>query len=188
MWLYEHIDETRKQLLSKNIIDLSGKVDEDMAMYVRDALMMLTANNNPAIKVIITSGGGNVTVSLAIYDMLKNYPGKKTGLVISFCRSMAVVILQACDERLALPHSLVGVHSILVDIEKLPSSITFTPKKILEFVEKVVKDARSAQGIIENIYRRRTGQTLKAIRQVSNKDYDMTAQEALTFGLIDAII
>ena len=77
MWLYEHIDETRKQLLSKNIIDLSGKVDEDMAMYVRDALMILTANNNPAIKVIITSGGGNVTVSLAIYDMLKNYPGKK---------------------------------------------------------------------------------------------------------------
>ncbi|PJE58545.1 MAG: hypothetical protein COU81_00180 [Candidatus Portnoybacteria bacterium CG10_big_fil_rev_8_21_14_0_10_36_7] len=182
MWKYEHIDETRQQLLSKGIIDLSGDIDEDMAMYIRESLMILATKGNPDIKIIITSNGGNVGVGLAIYDMLRIYPGRVTGEAKSFCRSMATVILQACDHRMASANSKIKIHNVLV--KDLSLSVLRNPQKITKLIASLEAD----QKIINNIYSLRTGRSLKKITRESDKDIIMTAQEALEFGLIDEII
>ena len=188
MWKYDHIDETRQRLLLKGIIDLGGEVDEAMAMYVRDALMILATNDNPDIKVIIISDGGDVRVGLAIYDMLKSYHGKIIGIISGFCRSFAMVVLQACGERLSLPHSRMNIHDILVDIEKLKSEVILDPVQLNQYCESLVHNVRQDQQAIDEIYSLRSGQPLEVIRQLSGKNRNLTAQEALEFGLIDKIV
>ncbi len=188
MWKYEHIDETRQRLLSKGIIDLGGDIDEAMVMYVRDSLMILATNDNPDIKVRITCDGGNVRVGLAIYDMLKGYPGHCTGIVFGFCRSFAVVVLQACNCRLALTHSTMKIHDVLVDIEKMKSEVILNRHKLDRFMESLAQDVKRDQKAINRIYSSRSGQSLKAIRQLSKEDHELTAKEALKLRLIDGII
>lgn len=182
MWDYSHIDETRQRLLSKCILDLCGEIDEEMAMYVRDSLMVLAANDNPDITVVLTSNGGDVTVGLAIYDMLVRYPGNITGEVKSFCRSMATVVLQACGHRIASANSQIKIHNVLVS--GLSLSVLRNPKKIAALIEDVEDDQRT----INKIYSLRTGQNFKTVTRESDKDIGMTAQEALEFGLIDEIV
>ncbi len=182
MWDYDHIDETRERLLSRRVIDLCGEVDENMAMYVRDSLMMLVANDNPDITVVITSNGGEVSVALAIYDMLVNYPGKVTGEIKSFCRSAATLIFQACGRRVISPNSKIKIHNILVS--GLSLSVMRNPKKIAIVIAGLEADQRT----INKIYSLRTGQSLKKVEKESNRDIEMTAQEALEFGLVDEII
>lgn len=188
MWKYEHIDETRQRLLSKGLIDLGGEINEEMAMYVREALMILATNDNPAIKVIITSDGGNVRVGLAIYDMLKSYHGRVTGVICGFCRSSAMVVLQACGERLSLPHTKMKIHDVLVNIQELKSEVILNRRQFNQFYESLARDVRQDQRAINKIYSSRSGQSLRFIRQLSEEDRNLTVQEALEFGLIDKIV
>lgn len=97
-------------LLSRGIVDLRGNVTGDTFEYVRDCLTSLTAKDCPDITVWITSDGGSIDAGLNIYDMLRNYPGRVTGLVIGSARSIALVILQACNERQAYINSTVFLH------------------------------------------------------------------------------
>lgn len=182
MWDYSNIDATRRELLVRRVLDLCGEIDEDMAKYVRDSLIMLAANDNPDITVLITSNGGDVTVGLAIYDMLVRYPGKITGEVKSFCRSMATVVLQACSHRVATANSQIKIHNVLVN--SLSLSVLRNPKKIASLIEDVEADQRT----INKIYSLRTGKSFKTVTKESDKDIGMTAEEALEFGLIDEIV
>lgn len=182
MWKYSHIDETRQKLLSKGIIDLGGEMDENMAMYIRDAMRILATNDNPDIEIIITSNGGNITIGLDIYDMIRTYPGKTTGRVESFCRSIATIVLQACDHRLASRHSEIKIHNVTV--YKIKYDLITDPNKL----DKFITELRSDQKKINEIYIKRTRRTANKIASQSKKDENMTAQEALKFRLIDEII
>lgn len=188
MWKYDHIDETRQRILSRGIIDLGGDIDEDMGMYVRDSLMILAANENPDIKVIITSDGGNVKVGLAIYDMLKCYPGKITGIISGFCRSFASVVLQSCEVRLALPHAKMKIHDVLISIENLRSAVILNRGQLDQFMESLAQDVKQDQRAINDIFSLRSGQTLQTIRQLSREERELTAKEALKLRLIDGIV
>ena len=105
------LNQEQFALLSRGIIDLRGTVTEDTFEYVRDCMTALVANDSPEITVWITSDGGSIDAGLNIYDMLRNYPGYVTGLVIGKARSIALVILQACDERQAHTNSTVFLHN-----------------------------------------------------------------------------
>lgn len=188
MWKYDRMDEIRHKLLAKGIVDLAGEVDESMALYVREAIMILTANDQPDITIMITSNGGNVAVGLCIYDMLQNYSGEKTGIVNGFCRSMTTVILQACDHRQAMTHARIKIHDVVVDVEKLKTSIILDKKILHDFTTKMVDGVKYDLKVINGIYSRRSGQPLKAVSRLSKENRDLTAKEALAFGLIDQII
>lgn len=188
MWKYDHIDETRQRLLSKGVLDLGGEVDEAMAMYVRDALMILVANGSPNIRVGITSDGGDVKVGLAIYDFLNCYPGRITGIVGGFCRSFAMVVLQACELRLSLPHARMKIHDVLVDIEKIKSEVILDRSLFDKFYDDLVIEVKQNQLDINQIYSLRSKRSIDFIRQLSEEDREISAQEALEFGLIDRIV
>ncbi len=175
------LDEIQSKLLDKNIIDISGEIDSDMAYYIRECLRRLVANGSPDIIVTITSHGGIISISLDIYDMLRLYPGKKIGKVIAHADSMATVILQACDIRQCARHATMLIHFI-------DTRISFDKMINLKKIKKVVSKTNDSQVLIDSILSRRTGNKVSTIRRTYLKEKDMSAKEAKEFGLIDEII
>lgn len=182
MWKNNCLDETRKALLEQNVIELGGDVDREMALYVREALLRLIAKGAPPIKVIITSEGGNLGFGLDIYDALRLYPGEKEGIVLGCAKSMAAVILQACQKRKIARHGHLLIHHVL---RMEPTSLAiFSSKKE---VAKIIRDLGKSQEKIYQVLKARTKKTLAAIKRQCKKADHMTAQEALAFGLVDEI-
>ncbi|NCN07901.1 hypothetical protein GW933_04455 [Candidatus Falkowbacteria bacterium] len=188
MWKYDSIDPIRESLLFRHILDLSGPVDEEMAKYVHEAMIILQTEGNPDIRIMITSNGGNVDVGLCIYDLIKNYPGHVTGTVTTFCRSVAMAILQACDYRLAYFHAHLKIHDVLVDVNKLEASNVLNPRAFAKFMEQLVQGVKKDSQRINNIYVKCSGQSKKSISQISKAGQDLSAEEALAYGLIDEIV
>lgn len=181
MWENNKLDETQRGLLNQNIIAIGGEVDPDMAMYIREALLRFISKGSPAIKVLITSGGGSVAIGLDIYDLLRDYSGEKTAVVQGHAYSIAAVILQACEKRVAMSHSHILIHHISrkeVGLDTLREEV-----KIIEVREEM----EDIQKKIYKILSEKTGHTVQEINEECIKDRLMNAEEALKFGLIDEI-
>lgn len=169
-------------LLDQNVIDIVGKVNEETAFYVREALQRLTVRGSPPIKVVISSEGGNYGVGLAIYDMLRFYEGAKTGIVNGFCNSTASIILQACETRQCMRHATILIHNILEP--EMSLSVLRDPKKLRETIEDMEKGQARGDAILIA----RTKRTAEEVAAANNEEKRMCAEEALAFGLIDEII
>lgn len=182
MWRNNHLDQTQLELLNQSTIDLGGEVDEDMILYVREALLRLTVKGSPSITVLITSRGGSVEVGLDIYDALRLYTGEKTGIVLGFAKSMAVLILQACEKRKCMRHATLLIHHI--SRREVSLDILRDPIKLKE----VRDDLEASQSRLYVILGARTCKTVDVIREECAKERDMTAEEALAFGLVDEVI
>ena len=174
--------ETHNNLLLKDSLWLGGKVDGDMADYVGESFAKLMARGAPPITVYITSSGGSVTVGLDIYDMLSVYPGRVKGVVAAFARSIAVVILQACTTRTAFEHARILIHHISTQ------EITLDEMRSWKKKQEILADMEKNQERLYRILSRRTGKPVADIRRTCKKNKDMTAREALAFGLIDDIM
>jgi ATP-dependent Clp protease protease subunit len=182
MWIHNKLDDVHRGLLDHGIVEISGDIDGDMAMYVREAMLRLTAKGSPAVKVIITSGGGSVSCGLDIYDTLAYYSGEKTGVVQGFAKSMAAIVLQACQKRQSMRHAYLLVHHISTTQVGLDSM----RKKAK--MARIKKEAEDDQVRLYKILGDRTGHTVSEIRRACAKNQSMNAEEALEFGLIDEII
>jgi len=183
MWKFNEVSEDHQKLLNKGIIDIAtDNIDGEAAIYVRQSLHILTTMDTPDITLIITSDGGEVEAGLAIYDMIRLYPGKVTGRVVGYARSMAVIILQACDVRECTQHSLIKIHNILRDKVSL-SSLRSKHK-----LDKLYKDMECRQASLYRVLSQRSGQSISSVRKACGKEENWTAAEALRFGLIDKIV
>lgn len=167
--------------LEKGIIYLDGQIEEGTFLYVYRCMELLRLKENPPIQINITSAGGDVDSGQLIYDLIRLYPGDTTGRVIGFARSIAQIILQACDKREALQHSFHMLHYVSerISLDKIENE---------EKLEKFTKTLRKEQEKINRILRKRTKRPLKSIISLCDKGEDITAQEALDFGLIDEIL
>ena len=182
MWPHNKLDEVQRGLLEQNIIEIGGDINEDMAFYVREALLRLVGKGSPSIKVLITSNGGSVRYGLDIHDGLKYYAGEKTGVVQGIAKSMAAVVLQACQKRHSLRHSWLLIHHVSTTEVSLDS--LRDPAKMA----KIKEDAETDQARIYKILSDRTGHNVDEISAECAKNQQMNAEEALSFGLIDEII
>ena len=178
------LSSLQRGLLEKRIIDLRDEVDDRMFEYVRECMALLSLKNNPPIHIKITSDGGSVTSCLFIHDLFRLYPGQKTGTVIGFARSTAAVILQACDKRQAAQNSLLLIHSVMISMSRVPLD-EFNDTK--EFGKRL-KNSRADQERLYLILERRSGKSRSDIVALCKEDRDLSAEEALAFGLIDEII
>lgn len=177
----QELTPTQFALLERDVLYLEGDVCGEMVDQVHFSLMDLEGRGSPPIEIRIYTGGGDVHAGLAVYDFLRRYKGKKTGIVYGYARSMGAVILQACDERLCLPHSTVLIHHVSTQSVSLDD---------LEDPERLDRLRRSMQDDQETLYEilvARSGKSKEEVREACKKDKDMTAKEALEFGLIDRI-
>ncbi len=167
-------------LIKNRIIGIDGEINGSVVKYIKECFSKLVIAGSPDIAVIISSNGGSVKAGLDVYDLLRLYPGKKIGLVVGNARSMASIILQACDTRYATLHADIMIHHIRKEI----SLKTLTDENELK---KLIKNLESDQAEIFAILSKRTGKSVAEVEKLSIEEKDMSVANAKAFGLIDDI-
>ncbi len=168
------------RLLKDRIIFLGTSVDDSMANTVIAQLLFLE-NQNPDkdIKLYINSPGGSVTAGMAIYDTIQYIKPAVSTICVGMAASMAAVLLAAGTKgsRLALPNAEIMIHQVMGGMEGQASDIKIRAERILR-----IKDR------LNQILVKHTSKELSQIEKDTDRDYFMTADEALAYGIIDKVI
>ena len=165
--------------LSDGVLFIKGTIDTAMAVRFASCMLMLSKERRD-VRIYICSEGGEVNAGLMMYDVMQSFQGKMEVFCIGRAASMAAVLLAGGQKgrRYILPHSRVMIHEPLIagGLGGSASSIERTAKSILE-----VRD------ITNGILARHTGHTLQEVNKATELDNEMTAQQAVDFGLCDEI-
>ena len=168
------------RLLRERIIFLGTPVD-DMVANLIVAQMLLLDSENPEkdIMLYINSPGGSVTAGLAIYDTMQHIRADVCTICLGQAASMGAFLLcsGAKGKRMALPHSRVLIHQPLGGAQGQATDIEIQAQEILR-IKKTLNEIMASN----------TGQSIKKIEKDTDRDYIMTPQEALEYGMIDKVI
>lgn len=168
------------RLLKDRIIILGDAIDNNVANSVVSQLLFLDAQDSDKdIYLYVNSPGGSVTAGLAIYDTMNFIKADVQTIVIGLAASMGSVLATAGTKgkRFALPNSEIMIHQPLGGAQGQATEIEIAAKNILRTRERLNKILAEA-----------TGQDLETIDRDTDRDYFMTAEEALEYGLIDDIM
>lgn len=167
------------RLLKDRIVFLSGEVGDDMANTVAAQLLFLEMENPDAdISLYINSPGGSVTAGMAIFDTMQYVKPQIRTVCIGMAASMGAFLLMAGEKgkRFALPNSEVMIHQPSGGARGQATDIQIHADWILKTKAKMNQ-------MISDM----TGQPLAKVEQDVERDYFMTAQEALAYGIVDKI-
>lgn len=168
------------KLLKERIVFLGSAIDDNVANIVI-AQMLFLESEDPTreISLYVNSPGGYITSGLAIYDTMQYIKSPVVTMCIGQAASMAAVLLGAGEKgkRFALPHSRVLIHQPLGGAQGQATDIGIQAKEILRTREE-----------LNNILSRHTGQPIDKIGQDTERDFYMTATQAVEYGIIDEIV
>ena len=168
------------RLLRERIIFLGTQID-DMVANLIVAQMLLLDSENPEkdIMLYINSPGGSVTAGLAIYDTMQHIRADVQTICLGQAASMGAFLLCSGTKgkRMALPHSRVLIHQPLGGAQGQATDIEIQAQEILR-IKKTLNEIMASN----------TGQSIKKIEKDTDRDYIMTPQEALEYGMIDKVI
>lgn len=168
------------RLLKERIIFLGTAIDEHVANLVIAQLLFLEAEDPERdIMLYINSPGGLVTAGLAIYDTMQYIKPDICTICVGQAASMAAVLLAAGakGKRYALKHSRILLHQPIGAFQGQATDVEIQAKEILRLRE-----------ILNEILSKHTGQDKEKIRQDTERDFYMSAEEALSYGLVDKIL
>ena len=168
------------RLLKDRIVMLSGPIDDAVANSVIAQLLFLDAQDpDKDIYLYINSPGGSVSAGLAIFDTMNFINADVQTIVIGMAASMGAFLLAAGEKgkRYALPNAEVMIHQPLGGAQGQATEIEIAAKHILK-----------TRDTLNKILAERTGQTLKVIARDTDRDNYMSAEEAVKYGLVDAIM
>ena len=171
-----------RQLFSKRIIVLSEGIGPEVARRVISQLLAFeAADPEKEILVILNSPGGEVSSGFAIYDTMRFIRPKVKILVAGLAASIATVILMGAEknDRMSLPNSRLLIHQPLIPgaVQGQASDLEITAREIVKTREK-----------LSILYHKETGQPIERVQRDIERDYWMSADEALTYGLIGRIV
>ncbi len=171
--------DNNETLLKTRSILISGEIDTKMAEKVVNQLLMLEAENDDPIKVFIDSPGGDVDSAYAIFDMIRFVKPKVTMIAMGLAASAGALILLAGDKenRFGFPNSHYLIHQPLSGIRGVATEIEIHAKEIEKTRQK-----------INALIAKETGKSLAQVEKDTDRDYWMSAEEALDYGLISKII
>ncbi len=168
------------RLLRERIIFLGTPID-DMVANLVVAQMLLLDSENPEkdIMLYINSPGGSVTAGFAIYDTMQHIRSDVSTICLGQAASMGAFLLSSGTKgkRLALPHSRILIHQPLGGAQGQATDIEIQANEILRIKKS-----------LNNILANNTGQPLKKIEKDTDRDYIMTPEEAVEYGMIDRVI
>ena len=168
------------RLLKDRIVMLTGPIDDAVANSIVAQLLFLDAQDpEKDIYLYINSPGGSVSAGLAIFDTMNFIKADVQTIVMGMAASMGAFLLAAGEKgkRYALPNAEVMIHQPLGGAQGQATEIEIAAKHILHTRERLNK-----------ILAERTGQTLKTIARDTDRDNYMTAEEAVKYGLVDAVM
>lgn len=165
------------KLLTNRIIFLEGEINDNISNLIVSELLYLDSISNEDIYLYINSPGGSITSGFAIYDTLNYIKSEVITIGIGLCASMAAFLLSSGNKRYSLPNTEIMIHEPLGGTKGQATEIKIVTDQILKLREKLNK-----------ILSKNTKQTLSRIKKDTQRDYYMTPEEALNYGLIDKII
>lgn len=167
------------RLLEDRIIFLTGEITDETANSVVAQLIFLEGKDpEKDISLYINSPGGSVSAGLAIYDTMNFIKCDVTTICVGLAASMGAFLLSSGTKgkRFALPNSEIMIHQPLGGAQGQASDIEIQANHI-----KRIKDK------INNILSKQSGQPLEKVQKDTDRDFYMSADEALEYGLIDKI-
>ena len=168
------------RLLKDRIIFLGGVIDDNLANIIIAQLLFLESEGRQKdITLYVNSPGGLVTATMAILDTMNYVRSDVSTVCVGQAASGAAIILSAGakGKRFALPNAEIMIHQPLGGTEGQASDIAITAKQILKIKEKLNK-----------ILAKHTGQTIAQVEKDSDRNYFMSADEAVKYGLVDSIV
>ena len=168
------------RLLKERIIFIGEQVEDHMANTVIAQLLFLESEDTEKpITVYINSPGGSVTAGLAIYDTMQYIKPDVSTLCMGQASSMGALLLAAGakGKRMALPNSRIMIHQPLGGVQGQATDIEIQAKEMMK-----------VKNTIHNILVEHTGQPIEKIREDTVRDYFMSAEQAMEYGIIDRVI
>ena len=171
--------DNNETLLKTRSILISGEIAKKMAEKVVNQLLMLEAENDDPIRVFIDSPGGDVDSAYAIFDMIRFVKPKVIMIAMGLAASAGALILLAGEKenRFGFPNSHYLIHQPLSGIRGVATEIEIHAKEIEKTRQK-----------INALIAKETGKSLAQVEKDTDRDYWMSAEEALDYGLISKII
>jgi ATP-dependent Clp protease protease subunit len=167
-------------MLDGQIIFLNGEINEDMAESIIAQLLYLEAQEFEGdIRIYINSPGGVITAGLAIYDTMQCIRCNVATICVGQAASMAAILLAGGTKgkRMAFPNARMLIHQPLGGAQGQASDIQIQAKEI-----------NRAKNLLDEILVYHTGQSLEVIEKDTDRDFFLSAEEAVEYGLIDKII
>ncbi|HEY7126258.1 MAG TPA: ATP-dependent Clp endopeptidase proteolytic subunit ClpP [Ktedonobacterales bacterium] len=168
------------RLLKERIIFIGTPIDDTVANLVVAQLLFLQSEDaTKDISMYINSPGGSIYAGLAIYDTMQFLKPDVATYCVGMAMSMGAVLLAAGakGKRYCLPNSTVLIHQPLGGAEGQAADIEITAKEILRL-----------RNSIYDILTKHTGQTLERIKTDSDRNYYLTAPQAVEYGLVDELL
>jgi ATP-dependent Clp protease protease subunit len=168
------------RLLNERIIFLGTAINDQVANVVVAQLLHLESEDpDKDISIYVNSPGGNVYAGLAIYDTIQFIKPDVSTICVGIAMSMGALILSggAKGKRYALPNSKILIHQVSGGFEGPATDI-----------EIHAREALSLRRRLDEILALQTGQELDKVEKDTERDYFMTAEESLAYGIIDKIL
>ena len=166
------------RLLQDRIILLVGEIDDHMSSLLISQLLYLDSVNHEDIDIYISSPGGSITAGLGIYDTLHHISSKVNTIVVGMAASMAAFLLASgTGKRYALPHAEVMIHQPYGGMQGVVSDIDIQAKRLLK-----------TKALMNELLAELTQQSVERIAHDTERDYYMSAREALEYHIIDEIL
>lgn len=168
------------RLLKDRIVFVTGTIDDNLANLIIAQLLFLEAEDpNKDIHLYINSPGGSVSAGMAIYDTMQYIKPDVSTICMGMAASMASVLLAAGTKgkRFTLPYARVMIHQPLGGAQGQATDIEIHAREILRIRDEM-----------NDILAKHTGQPKKKIEIDTERDYYLTAGEALSYGLVDEIL
>ncbi len=167
-------------LLKNRIIFLGSPIDDQIANLVVAQLLYLSREDpENGIQMYINSPGGQVYAGMAIYDTMRMIPNKISTVAVGVAASFGTVLLAAGEkgQRYALPHATIHMHQPLGGAQGQASDIEIQAKEILRIKERLNEILAAA-----------TDQDIETIIHDTERDFYMSAQQAVEYGLVDKVL
>ena len=168
------------RLLKDGIIFLGTAIDDTVANLVIAQLLFLEAEDpDKDISIYINSPGGSISAGMAIFDTMQYIRPDVSTICVGMAASMGAFLLAAGQKgkRFALPNAEVMIHQPLGGMQGQATDIEIHARRLIAMKES-----------LNRILAERTGQKLEKIQKDVERDYFMTAKEAMEYGIIDEVI
>jgi ATP-dependent Clp protease protease subunit len=168
------------RLLKERVIFIVGPIEDHMANLIVAQLLFLESENpDKDIHVYINSPGGSVTSGMSIYDTMQFIKPDVSTMCIGLAASMGAVLLTAgaAGKRYCLPHSRTMIHQPLGGFQGQAADIEIHAKEILSTRER-----------LNALLAKHTGQPIEQISKDTDRDFFMSAEDSVKYGLIDQVL
>lgn len=167
-------------LLRERIVFLGTPINAQVANVIVAQLLFLDREDSERdIQLYINSPGGEISAGLAIYDTMQLIQAPVSTIAVGMAASFGTILLTAGTKgrRYALPHATIHVHQPLGGVQGQAAEIEIAAREILR-----------KRDLLNDILERHTGMSREQIDKITDRDFYMTAEEAVEYGVVDKVL